>query len=126
MSTTRRLSRFCGVVAIASLGISAIVAVQEPASAQQPRHVNRFIETVEAGKPALTGDTWAFVDREHRPYDITELRGTLNKMLANKNADGKPVLAPIVRIPAEGDQDVRWLIKQVLESGAMGIIVAQV
>ena len=47
-------------------------------------------------------------------------------MFANKNEQGQPALAPIVRIPAEGDQDVRWIIKQVLESGGMGIIVPQV
>ncbi len=96
-------------------------------SAQQaaPR-ANRLVEALEAGKTALSADVWTFVDREHRPYDITELRATLNGLLANKNAQGQPALAPIVRIPAEGDQDVRWIIKQVLESGAMGIIVPQV
>jgi len=88
--------------------------------------VNRLIEMLEAGKPAFTGDSWIFVDREHRPYDVTELRQTLNKMFANKNAEGQPTLAPIVRVPTEGDQEVRWIIKQVLESGAMGIIVPQV
>jgi 4-hydroxy-2-oxoheptanedioate aldolase len=93
---------------------------------QAARRANRLIEALQAGRPALTGETWAFVDREHRPYDIVELRATLNKLLANKNAQGQPALAPIVRIPAEGDQDVRWIIKQVLESGAMGIIVPQV
>lgn len=103
------------------------VAGQPPLRAQQttPR-ANRLIEALEAGKPALTGDTWTFVDREHRPYDITELRATLNKVLANKNAQGQPLLAPIVRIPPEGDQEVRWIIKQVLESGAMGIVIPQV
>jgi 4-hydroxy-2-oxoheptanedioate aldolase len=81
---------------------------------------------LESDRPALTGDSWVFVDREHRAYDITELRQTLNVMLARKNARGQPMLAPIVRVPTEGDQDVRWIIKQVLESGAMGIIVPQV
>jgi len=95
--------------------------------AQQPqRRANRLVEILAQDKSAISGETWTFVDREHRPYDITELRATLNKLLANKNAQGQPTLAPIVRIPAEGDQDVRWIIKQVLESGAMGIIVPQV
>jgi 4-hydroxy-2-oxoheptanedioate aldolase len=97
-----------------------------PLEAQKPRRVNRLIEMLEAGKPAFTGDSWIFVDREHRPYDVTELRQTLSTMFANKNAQGQPTLAPIVRVPTEGDQDVRWVIKQVLESGAMGIIVPQV
>jgi hypothetical protein len=98
-----------------------------PSLRAQPKdRRNRLIEALENRRPAITGETWTFVDREHRPYDITELRATLTKLLANKNAQGQPALAPIVRIPAEGDQDVRWLIKQVLESGAMGVVVAQV
>jgi 4-hydroxy-2-oxoheptanedioate aldolase len=111
---------FCAALALWS-------ALQPRLDAQQKdRHVNRAIEALEGGKPALTGDTWVFVDREHRPYDVTELRATLNKLLANKNAQGQPALAPIVRVPTEGDQPVRWIIKQVLESGAMGIIIPQV
>lgn len=85
-----------------------------------------MIEMLESGKPALTGDSWIFVDREHRPYDITELRGTLTKLLNDRNSQGKPRLSPIVRIPAEGDEDGRWMIKQVLEGGAMGIVVPKV
>jgi 4-hydroxy-2-oxoheptanedioate aldolase len=112
--------------ALCSAAGLCILASQHPAAQQSVRRANRLIETLEAGKPAITGDAWTFVDREHRPYDITELRATLTKLLANKNTQGQPTLAPIVRIPAEGDQDVRWLIKQVLESGAMGIMVPQV
>jgi 4-hydroxy-2-oxoheptanedioate aldolase len=115
------LSALCGVFAVWLAASDGSLSAQQPA-----RRANRMIEALDAGKPALTGDSWVFVDREHRPYDITELRATLNKLLANKNAMGQPALAPIVRIPAEGDQDVRWLIKQVLESGAMGVIVPQV
>ena len=107
--------------------ILSLSALTWPSLRAQPKdRRNRLIQALESGKPALTGDTWAFVDREHRPYDITELRATLTKMFANKNAEGQPALAPIVRVPTEGDQEVRWVIKQVLESGAMGIIVPQV
>lgn len=103
-----------------------IASDQQLGAQQRTRRANRMIETLDAGKPAMTGDSWVFVDREHRPYDIVELRATLAKLLATKNAQGQPALAPIVRVPTEGDQDVRWIIKQVLESGAMGIIVPQV
>jgi 4-hydroxy-2-oxoheptanedioate aldolase len=102
-------------------------AMTEPRLDAQPKdRRNRLIETLETGRTGMSGETWTFVDREHRPYDVTELRATLTKLFANKNAQGQPALAPIVRIPAEGDQDVRWIIKQVLEGGAMGIIVPQV
>jgi 4-hydroxy-2-oxoheptanedioate aldolase len=115
--------RFAGVLCV----FLALWSLTDPRVAAQPKdRRNRLIEALENGRSAITGETWAFVDREHRPYDITELRATLTKMFANKNAEGQPALAPIVRIPAEGDQDVRWIIKQVLESGGMGIIVPQV
>lgn len=110
----------CNAVAIWAL------AGQHVDAQQKRTRANRLIEALEAGKPAIAGDTWVFVDREHRPYEIAELRATLAKLLANKNAQGQPVLAPIVRVPTEGDQNVRWVIKQVLESGAMGIIVPHV
>lgn len=126
--TTPRRARCTRSAAAALCGAAGLwmLAGQQPAAQQSARRANRLIETLESGKPAITGDAWTFVDREHRPYDITELRATLNKLLANKNGQGQPTLAPIVRIPAEGDQDVRWLIKQVLESGAMGVMVPQV
>ena len=118
-------SRWAGVLVCSAVGLWA---ASEPRLDAQPgtRRANRLIEMLESGKPAMTGDSWTFVDREHRPYDIVELRATLAKLLADKNAQGQPALAPIVRVPTEGDQDVRWIIKQVLESGAMGIIVPQV
>lgn len=110
----------------AALGIWVAAGAPIGAQSGTPSRANRLIQALEAGRPALTGESWVFVDREHRPYDITELRATLTKLLANKGPDVHPVLAPIVRIPPEGDQDVRWIIKQVLESGAMGIVVPQV
>jgi 4-hydroxy-2-oxoheptanedioate aldolase len=112
-----------GLAAVIGLGglVEPRVAAQSGAS-----RANRLIEKLGGGEQGLSGESWVFVDREHRPYDITELRATLTKLLANKNAQGQPTLAPIVRVPTEGDQDVRWVIKQVLESGAMGIIVPQV
>ena len=121
------LSSHARCVGLLGAALAASQLLVPALDAQQPRrHANRMIETLAAGKPGLSGDSWVFVDREHRPYDITELRATLNTLLANKNPQGQPVLAPIVRVPTEGDQDVRWIIKQVLESGAMGIIVPQV
>jgi 4-hydroxy-2-oxoheptanedioate aldolase len=114
------------LVGAASIAIGVSALVVRPVEAQKAPRANRLIEMLEAGRPALTGDSWAFVDREHRPYEIADLRQTLTAMLAKKNAQGQPMLAPIVRVPTEGDQNVRWIIKQVLESGAMGIIVPQV
>src|SRR5688500_12176930 len=118
----KRLPTIIGVAVVLSafLGLSALT--ERTLSAQPKDRRTRLIEALENNRPAITGETWAFVDREHRPYDVTEVRATLTKMFENKNAQGQPALAPIVRVPTEGDQDMRWVIKQVLESGAMGII----
>jgi 4-hydroxy-2-oxoheptanedioate aldolase len=94
--------------------------------AQQRARSNRLIEALAAGKTAITGDTWAFLDREHRPYVIEELQATLNKMFANKNEKGQVAITPIVRLPMYGDEIAGWAIKQVLERGAMGIVIPRV
>lgn len=103
-------------LALSSIGVST----------QESVRINRLIEALERGRPALTNDVWAFVDQEHGPYVIDQLGERLRDMAAVRTPEGQQRLAPIVRIPTEGDQDVRWVIKQVLERGAMGIIVPQV
>ena len=125
------MSQRCSPVPVATVAIILFAALwwatnPPTLEAQQARRVNRVIEALAAGRPAITGETWAFMDREHRPYDITEIRASLGKVLDAKNSQGQPTLAPIVRIPPEGDQNVRWIIKQVLESGAMGVVIPQV
>jgi 4-hydroxy-2-oxoheptanedioate aldolase len=117
--------RWAALVVCSVVALWIIAGPQLDAQEARTR-ANRMIEALEAGRPAITGETWVWVEQEHRPYDAVNLRATIEKLLARKNASGQPELAPIVRIPAEGDQNVRWLIKQTLESGAMGIIVPHV
>ena len=107
------------------VGATIFVLGTLPAGAQQVR-INRLIEALERGEPAITNDVWTFVDQEHGPYVIDQLGVRLREMAEVRTATGQQRLAPIVRIPTEGDQNVRWVIKQVLERGAMGIIVPQV
>ena len=107
------------------VGATIFVLGTLPAGAQQVR-INRLIEALERGEPAITSDVWTFVDQEHGPYVIDQLGVRLREMSEVRTATGQQRLAPIVRIPTEGDQNVRWVIKQVLERGAMGIIVPQV
>ena len=124
---SRRATTVAALTAVALAAAVPLLVLQPGIGAQgASRHASVMIETLAAGKPAISGESWVFVDREHRPYDITELRGTLSKLLSEPKSKERPELAPIVRVPTEGDQDVRWVIKQVLESGAMGIIVPQV
>ncbi len=114
---------FCfGMAACAAI----VVLAAHPGHAQERARINRLIEALEQGEPAITNDVWIFIDQEHQPYEIDQLGTRLADLAAEKTERGQQSLAPFVRIPAEGDQDVRWIIKQVLERGAMGIIVPQV
>ena len=118
--TSRRFVRSVG------LGVSTVLFAALYAGAQPQVRINRMIEALEQGKPAITGEVWIFIDQEHGPYVIDQLGERLRDLAATKNDRRQQRLAPIVRIPTEGDQNVRWVTKQVLERGAMGIIVPQV
>jgi 4-hydroxy-2-oxoheptanedioate aldolase len=97
-----------------------------PVRAQKAPRMNRMIEALETGKIAITGETWTWIEQEHEPYAIDKLAKAVAAVLSRRNAQGQVALAPFVRIPMEGDQESRWAIKQVLETGAMGVIVPQV
>ena len=115
-------------VGLVTYAVLILGADRSPLMAQDAGlRVNRMIGALEKNQPALSSETWAFVDFEHSPLDLITMRKNVQALLGNKT-DGKPTLAPIVRIPAEGDELVanRWMVKQALESGAMGIIVPKV
>jgi 4-hydroxy-2-oxoheptanedioate aldolase len=119
--------RLCCITFVFLLTVTMVMA-RVPVGAQQSRliRMNRMIEALDAGKVAITGDTWTWIEQEHEPLALDKLSKAVAAALAKRNAQGQVVLAPFVRIPMEGDQDSRWVIKQVLEMGAMGIIVPQV
>ena len=126
MSNRRALQMYLVplVLAAVMIGMGGIPAPM--LVAQTAPRLNRMIEALESGRPALAGEAWTWVEQEHQPYVIEKLKKALDMLLANRNARGQVVLAPYVRIPTEGDQPKRWIVKQVLEAGAMGIIVPHV
>lgn len=70
---------------------------------------------------------FVFYDMEHSPFDVTQLRIFVQFMLnpaailkAGNPSTDHPV---IVRIPAYGREMNQWMIKNVLDQGARGIIV---
>ena len=125
-NTTRvaRKALFVGAMCLAT-GFGLVSASHGAEQAQPKARMNRLIEALESGKTAMSGDTWMFADFEHQTYSIDRLQQTMTALFAKKNEKGQPALAPIVRVPTEGDQNVRWVIKQALETGALGIIVPQ-
>jgi 4-hydroxy-2-oxoheptanedioate aldolase len=94
--------------------------------AQQPVQINPLIAKLKQGKAVLTPVDWMFIDMEHGPYLIDHLLTTLEDLGKKRNANGQLQIAPIVRLPQDGDEDFRWSVKQVLDSGAVGVIFSHI
>jgi 4-hydroxy-2-oxoheptanedioate aldolase len=124
-----------------ALFLNGIILAEEPS----PR-INRFIELMEAEKPAFgifssnvstrtganvagSGLDFVIIDLEHSPYDPTRLEGYLLGMLnkAEIARNGlQPRTVPFVRVPAAGREQLQFIIKQVLDLGPMGLVVPHV
>ena len=107
----------------------AVLAVAWPltdrlVSAQGAPRLNPLIEKLEQDQAAISGVDWQFIDMEHGPYLIDRLQTILQGL--REDGATRPRLAPIVRIPMEGDENVRFATKQVLDSGAFGVVFPRV
>jgi 4-hydroxy-2-oxoheptanedioate aldolase len=112
-------------------------------SAQEKLHLNRTIETIADGKPVFgifSGDfslanaraladsdlDFIFIDMEHSPYDVetlqTFLLGMSDKERVLEKGNLQMDVTPLVRIPMNGRENLQWLVKQVLDVGAFGIV----
>ena len=96
------------------------------AEAQAQTRLNKIIEAVEAGRPAIANQDWRWIDMEHAPFSVARLASILDEMDADRDADGRLKLTPIIRIPQDGDEDFKWAIKQVLDMGVFGVVVPHV
>jgi 4-hydroxy-2-oxoheptanedioate aldolase len=113
------------------------------AVAQEGLHLNRTIETIADGTPAFgifSGDfslanaralatselDFIFIDMEHSPYDLETLQefllGMTNKERILEKGNLQMDVTPLVRIPMNGRENLQWLVKQVLDVGAFGIV----
>lgn len=110
--------------------------------------MNRVVELMQANQPALGIFSWdlsthtaawvasakkmdfVVIDLEHSPYDISRLETYLLAMVDKRQILQKgnlqPNVVPIVRVPTEGGEQLRFVIKQVLDAGPMGILVPHV
>ena len=111
-----------------SLGVVALLVLSAPlfVRAQESTRLNKVIEALEAGRPAIANQEWRFVDMEHSPFSGERVQRVLAEMNEDRDADGRLRLTPLVRIPQEGDEDFKWAIKQVLDLGGFGIILPHV
>ena len=95
-------------------------------SVQERARLNRVIEALEEGRPAVANQAWRFIDMEHTPFSAERLELILAEMAKDRDASGRLNLAPLVRIPQEGDEDFKWAVKQVLDLGAFGVVLPHV
>jgi 4-hydroxy-2-oxoheptanedioate aldolase len=65
-------------------------------------------------------------EMEHGAYDIRALRDSFQYLLDRRqiaeSGSLAPAVAPLVRIPPNGGEMNQWIAKQVLDSGAYGIV----
>ena len=102
----------------------AVLLSSGTATSAQTGRLNRLIEQVSADRAAVSGVDWQFIDMEHGPYLIDQLATRIGA-LVEAGAD-RPRLAPLVRIPMEGDEQVRFAVKQVLDAGAFGVVFPRI
>jgi 4-hydroxy-2-oxoheptanedioate aldolase len=105
--------------------------------------LNKVIPLLEEGKVAfgpfmlpgsipdaywVTTSPFDFVvwEMEHNPYNISDLRLSLQFMLNRKqiaeSGSVAPAVVPFVRIPIHGRENNEWVVKQVLDCGVYGIV----
>ncbi len=128
-STIRSLTdRPLGLVAVLMLGTLALGTwpIAEESHAQEGGRLNPAIAALEAGEVAVANQHWRFIDMEHSPFSGERLQTILAEMDLDRDANGRMNLAPLVRIPQDGDEDFRWAVKQVLDLGGMGVILPHV
>ena len=118
-AATRRAAWAIGLAVALSAGLAAAPAAQESGG-----RLNRIIEQFEAGEAALANEHWRIVSLEHNPFLVDDLEAFLGELVEQGGA--RPRLTPIVRIPHEADQAYHHVVKQILDAGAMGIVLPQV
>lgn len=127
----------------AILGLLTLALAGTPLAAQEAVRLNRTIELLEAGQAtfgifshdrslenaralARSGLDFILIDMEHGPLDIETLRifllGMTDRARIMAKGNLQPDVTPIVRIPNNGMDRSTWVVKQVLDVGAMGVM----
>ena len=114
------------VIAIACAIIVMATPALHESHAQQRTRLNIAIEALENGQAAVAGEQWRFIDMEHAPFSAEQLESILAEMALARDAQGRLTPAPFVRIPQDGDEDFKWAVKQVLDLGALGVVLPHV
>lgn len=132
------LSALFSVLTVAGVALAPMAAV-----AQNDTRVNRTIETLESGDPVFglfTADfslanarglarsnlDYILIDMEHTPFNMDTLHvlllGLTDKAAIANQGHNQMRTTPIVRLAANGRNDPEWMVKQILDVGAFGIM----
>lgn len=132
------LSALFSVLTVAGVALAPMAAV-----AQNDVRLNRAIETLEKGDPVFglfTADfslanarglarsnlDYIIIDMEHTPFNMetlhTLLLGLTDKAAIASQGHNQMRTTPIVRLAANGRNDPEWMVKQILDVGAFGIV----
>jgi 4-hydroxy-2-oxoheptanedioate aldolase len=120
------------------LGLAATAAM-----AQEDVRLNRSIETLSKGEPVFglfSGDfslanaralarsnlDYVLIDMEHTAFNMETLQqfllGMTDAQRIAEQGHTQMRTTPIVRLPANGRNDPEWMVKQILDIGAFGIM----
>lgn len=121
----------------------SLIAGWTGAAADESARLNRTIETLEADAPVFgifTGNfslanarglarselDFIFIDMEHSAVDMEALQvfllGMTDKARMLDKGNAQMDVTPLVRIPMSGGENLQWMVKQVLDMGAFGIV----
>jgi 4-hydroxy-2-oxoheptanedioate aldolase len=117
-------------LALAAVFIAALtgaVLQRQPLYAQEVASVNRVIEQLQQGRPAIGTFTrtarpdldFAVIDEQYGDFDIDGVR---EAVVAIRAGSGGPAITPVVRIPLAARDAPEAVVKQVLDAGAMGVM----
>ncbi len=118
-------------LALAALCTAALTgaALQpwQPLYAQEAASVNRVIEQLLQGRPAIGTFTrtarpaldFAVIDEQYGDFDIDGVRAAV---VAIRAGDGGPAITPVVRIPLAVRDAPEAVVRQVLDAGALGVM----
>lgn len=104
------------------------VRVLHPSNAISLVELNEFPNSEESLTRPMVD--FILIEMEHEPFDVRELRNFLLALNSKREVlikgNLQPNIATLVRIPADADQPVHAMVKQVLDIGAHGVVVPHV
>ena len=102
---------------------ATVLFLHQDGNAQGKIRVNPLIDRLAHDQPALMGETWTFIDMQHRVFSMDRLQTIISENFKAK-PDGQFEKAPVVRVPMNGSaiEPNAWIVEQALQRGAMGIV----